>query len=291
MLECLSSFASGAQLLAAAVSMPEISGPWYASADAWAALFTLTLLEIVLGIDNIVFISILVDRLPLDQRKKARIVGLGLAMVMRLLLLFTLTWIMGLIQPLFSIPIHPAIQEPLFGKPGQSETATALAAGSGMLGISLKDLILLGGGFFLIWKSTKEIHHKLEGHDEESHGAKAVASMGAVLVQIAMIDIIFSLDSVITAVGMAKDITVMALAVIISVGVMMVSSGAISDFVSRHPSVKMLALSFLILIGTALMAEGLHFHIPKGYIYFAMAFSLGVEMLNLRIRSKAAPAV
>jgi predicted tellurium resistance membrane protein TerC len=290
MLECLSSLGSGAQLLAAAVSMPEITGPWYASADAWAALFTLTLLEIVLGIDNIVFISILVDRLPLDQRKKARIIGLGLAMVMRLLLLFTLTWIMGLIQPLFSIPIHPALQEPLFGKPGESETATALAAGGGMLGISLKDLILLGGGFFLIWKSTKEIHHKLEGHDEEGHGAKAVASLGAILVQIAMIDIIFSLDSVITAVGMAKDLTVMALAVIISVGVMMVSSGAISDFVSRHPSVKMLALSFLILIGTALMAEGLHFHIPKGYIYFAMAFSLGVEMLNLRIRSKAAPA-
>jgi predicted tellurium resistance membrane protein TerC len=287
MLECLSSLGSGAQLLAAAVSMPEITGPWYASADAWAALFTLTLLEIVLGIDNIVFISILVDRLPLDQRKKARIIGLGLAMVMRLLLLFTLTWIMGLIQPLFSIPIHPALQEPLFGKPGESETATALAAGGGMLGISLKDLILLGGGFFLIWKSTKEIHHKLEGNEEDSHGAKAVASLGAVLVQIAMIDIIFSLDSVITAVGMAKDLTVMALAVIISVGVMMVSSGAISDFVSRHPSVKMLALSFLILIGTALMAEGLHFHIPKGYIYFAMAFSLGVEMLNLRIRAKA----
>jgi predicted tellurium resistance membrane protein TerC len=289
MLECLSSLGSGAQLLAAAVSMPEITGPWYASADAWAALFTLTLLEIVLGIDNIVFISILVDRLPLDQRKKARIIGLGLAMVMRLLLLFTLTWIMGLIQPLFSIPIHPALQEPLFGKPGESETATALAAGGGMLGISLKDLILLGGGFFLIWKSTKEIHHKLEGNEEDSHGAKAVASLGAVLVQIAMIDIIFSLDSVITAVGMAKDLTVMALAVIISVGVMMVSSGAISDSVSRHPSVKMLALSFLILIGTALMAEGLHFHIPKGYIYFAMAFSILVEMLNIRIRKVSKP--
>jgi predicted tellurium resistance membrane protein TerC len=288
MLEWISSFASGAQFLAAAVSMPEITGPWYSSADAWAALFTLTLLEIVLGIDNIVFISILVDRLPLEQRKKARFIGLGLAMLMRLLLLFTLTWIMGLIQPLFSIPIHPAIQEPLFGKPGESETATALVAAGGMLGISLKDLILLGGGFFLIWKSTKEIHHKLEGH-EESHGAKAVASFGAVLVQIALIDMIFSLDSVITAVGMAKDITVMALAVIISVGVMMVSSGAISDFVSKHPSVKMLALSFLILIGTALMAEGLHFHIPKGYIYFAMAFSLGVEMLNLKLRTKSAP--
>jgi predicted tellurium resistance membrane protein TerC len=286
MLECLSSLGAGAQFLAAAVSMPEITGPWYANADAWAALFTLTLLEIVLGIDNIVFISILVDRLPLEQRKKARFVGLGLAMVMRLLLLFTLTWIMGLVQPLFGIPIHPALQEPLFGKPGESEAATALMASGGMLGISLKDLILLGGGFFLIWKSTKEIHHKLEGH-EEGQAVRAVASFAAILVQIAMIDIIFSLDSVITAVGMANNITVMALAVIISVGVMMVSSGTISDFVSRHPSVKMLALSFLILIGTALMAEGFHFHIPKGYIYFAMAFSLGVEMLNLKLRTKA----
>jgi predicted tellurium resistance membrane protein TerC len=236
-------------------------------------------LEIVLGIDNIVFISILVDRLPESQRKKGRLIGLGLAMVMRLLLLFTLKWIMGLTAPLFQIPIHPILWEMV---PSARDFG-------GMLGISVKDLILLGGGFFLIWKSTKEIHHKLEDH-EESHGAKAVASFGAVLVQIAMIDIIFSLDSVITAVGMAKDLTVMALAVIISVGVMMVSSGAIASFVSKHPSVKMLALSFLILIGTALMAEGLHFHIPKGYIYFAMAFSLGVEMLNLKLRSKGTPA-
>lgn len=272
-------------LLAANVAMPEISGPWYSSPDAWAALLTLTLLEIVLGIDNIVFISILVDRLPESMRKKARMIGLGLAMVMRLLLLFTLKWIMGLVAPLFQIPIHPA----LFGALYSDEVAKVIAANGGMLGISVKDLILLGGGFFLIWKSTKEIHHKLEDH-EESHGAKAVATFGAVLVQIAMIDIIFSLDSVITAVGMAKDLTVMALAVIISVGVMMVSSGAISTFVSKHPSVKMLALSFLILIGTALMAEGLHFHIPKGYIYFAMAFSLGVEMLNLKLRSKGSPA-
>ena len=288
MLEWISSFASGAQLLAA--SVPEITGPWYASADAWVALLTLTLLEIVLGIDNIVFISILVDRLPLDQRKKARFIGLGLAMVMRLLLLFTLTWIMGLIAPIFGIPIHPSIQEALYGKPEDSKVAAALVTSGGMLGISLKDLILLIGGFFLIWKSTKEIHHKLEG-EEESHATKAVSSLGAVLAQIAVIDIIFSLDSVITAVGMAKDLTVMALAVIISVGVMMFSAGAISDFVSKHPSVKMLALSFLILIGTALMAEGLHFHIPKGYIYFAMAFSLGVEMLNLKLRTKATPAV
>ena len=279
MFESISSVAAGLSLLAANVSMPDIAGPWYSSPDAWAALLTLTLLEIVLGIDNIVFISILVDRLPLEQRKKARFIGLGLAMVMRLLLLFTLKWIMGLVAPLFHIPIHPILWEMV---PAAKEHA-------GLLGISVKDLILLGGGFFLIWKSTKEIHHKLEGH-EEGHAAKAVASLGAILVQIAMIDIIFSLDSVITAVGMAKDLTVMALAVIISVGVMMVSSGAISDFVSKHPSVKMLALSFLILIGTALMAEGLHFHIPKGYIYFAMAFSLGVEMLNLKLRGKGSPA-
>ncbi len=276
-LDCLSSLGAGISLLAA--NVPDFAGPWYASPDAWAALLTLTLLEIVLGIDNIVFISILVDRLPESQRKNARLIGLGLAMVMRLLLLFTLKWIMGLVHPVFHIPIHPLLWEMV-------PTARDHA---GMLGISVKDLILLGGGFFLIWKSTKEIHHKLEGH-EEGHAGKAVATFGAVLVQIAMIDIIFSLDSVITAVGMAKDLTVMALAVIISVGVMMVSSGAISAFVSKHPSVKMLALSFLILIGTALMAEGLHFHIPKGYIYFAMAFSLGVEMLNLNLRSKGTPA-
>lgn len=249
---------------------------WFADPNAWAALFTLTLLEIVLGIDNIVFISILVDRLPESQRKKARFVGLGLAMVMRLLLLFTLKWIMGLVTPLFEIPIHPALWDMM---PKAEEH-------HGMLGISVKDLILLCGGFFLIWKATKEIHHKLEGQ-ADGHAAKAVASLGAVLVQIAMIDLIFSLDSVITAVGMAKHLSVMALAVIVSVCVMMVAAGSISDFVSRHPSVKMLALSFLILIGTALMAEGLHFHIPKGYIYFAMAFSLGVELLNLKLRSKA----
>jgi len=259
---------------------------WFADPNAWAALFTLTLLEIVLGIDNIVFISILVDRLPESMRKQARLIGLGLAMVMRLLLLFTLKWIMGLVDPVLNIPIHPALHDAMYS----DEVVKKLQAAGGYLGISVKDLILLGGGFFLIWKSTKEIHHKLEGHEEEGHKAKAVASFGAVLVQIAMIDIIFSLDSVITAVGMAKNLSVMATAVIISVGVMMVSSGAISAYVSKHPSVKMLALSFLILIGTALMAEGLHFHIPKGYIYFAMAFSLGVEMLNLKLRSKGTVA-
>jgi predicted tellurium resistance membrane protein TerC len=255
---------------------------WLNDPSAWAALLTLTLLEIVLGIDNIVFISILVDKLPESLRKKARFIGLALAMVMRLLLLFTLKWIMGLIDPIMHIPIHPALHDPLFGP----EVTAKLISSGGMLGISIKDLILLGGGFFLIWKSTKEIHHKFEGAEENSNAAKKAVSFGAVLAQIAMIDIIFSLDSVITAVGMAKDLSVMALAVIISVVVMMLSAGTISTFVSKHPSVKMLALSFLILIGTALMAEGLHFHIPKGYIYFAMAFSLGVEVLNLKLRSK-----
>ncbi|MFT3991235.1 MAG: TerC family protein [Luteolibacter sp.] len=250
---------------------------WFADPNAWAALLTLSLLEIVLGIDNIVFISILVDRLPENQRAKGRFLGLGLAMLTRLLLLFTIKWIMGMTAPLFHFAVHPVLWNMM---PHAAEHA-------GQVGISVKDLILLFGGFFLIWKSTKEIHHKLEG-EEEHHTAKA-ASFAAVLVQIAMIDIIFSLDSVITAVGMADHLSVMALAVVISVAVMMLASGSISRFVSKHPSVKMLALSFLILIGTALIAEGVDFHIPKGYIYFAMAFSLGVEMLNLKIRSKSTP--
>lgn len=257
---------------------------WFAQPDAWGALFTLTLLEIVLGIDNIVFISILVDRLPEEQRAKARFVGLSLAMGARLILLLSITWIMSLKNALFQVTVHPMFWEML---------PTAKASG-GTLGISWKDLILLGGGFFLIWKSTKEIHHKLEGVEEVlTAGGKAKTTLGAVLVQICIIDIVFSLDSVITAVGMVNDptrVSLMMVAVMISIAVMMVSAGAISNFVSRHPSVKMLALSFLILIGTALMAEGLHFHIPKGFIYFAMVFSLGVELLNLRIRSKSTPA-
>ncbi|RYD42115.1 MAG: TerC family protein [Verrucomicrobiaceae bacterium] len=254
---------------------------WFSDPQAWGALTTLTLLEIVLGIDNIVFISILVDRLPEAQRAKGRLIGLSLAMGARMLLLLSISWIMSLKQALFSIPVHPALWDMM---------PTAEAHG-GMLGISIKDIILLGGGFFLIWKSTKEIHHKLEG-EEESHSTGKAVSFGAVLVQIAMIDIIFSLDSVITAVGMVNDptrVSLMMVAVVISIGVMMVASGTISNFVSRHPSVKMLALSFLILIGTALMAEGLHFHIPKGYIYFSMAFSLAVELLNLKLRSKPQP--
>ena len=249
---------------------------WFSQPDAWAALFTLTLLEIVLGIDNIVFISILVDRLPPEQRKRGRFIGLALAMISRLCLLATISWMMGLTAELFSIPVHPLLWKMI---PYAAEHA-------GQLGITGKGLILLAGGFFLIWKATKEIHHKLEGQEESGHSVKAV-TFGAIMAQIAVIDIVFSLDSVITAAGMADHLSVMMLAVVISIGVMMVSAGSIGDFVSKHPSVKMLALSFLILIGTALIAEGFHFEIPKGYIYFAMAFSLAVEMLNLKIRSKS----
>lgn len=253
---------------------------WFSDPNAWAALATLTLLEIVLGIDNIVFLSILVDRLPPEKRRIGRIFGLGLAMITRLMLLATIKWIMGLTAVLFSIPVAPAFWKMM----------PEAAKHDGMLGITGKGLILLIGGFFLIWKSTKEIHHKMEESEDAQVSVKAT-SFAAVMIQIAMIDIIFSLDSVITAAGMADHLSVMALAVIISVAIMMIAAGPISNFVSRHPSIKMLALSFLILIGTALIGEGLHFEIPKGYIYFAMAFSLGVELLNLRTRAKSpAPA-
>lgn len=252
---------------------------WFSDPNAWAALFTLTLLEIVLGIDNIVFISILVDRLPPEQRKMGRVFGLGLAMITRLLLLATIKWIMGLKAVLFAIPLAPFLWK----------LSPEAAEHGGMLGITGKGLILLIGGFFLIWKSTHEIHAKLE---HEAHGPMKAkgATLTAVLVQIALIDIVFSLDSVITATGMAEHLSVMALAVVISVGIMIAAAGPISDFVSKHPSVKMLALSFLILIGTALIAEGLHFEIPKGYIYFAMAFSLGVELLNIKSSSRNKPS-
>jgi predicted tellurium resistance membrane protein TerC len=225
------------------------------------ALLTLTVLEIVLGIDNIVFISILADKLPLADQPKARKLGLGLALITRVLLLLSLSWIIKLEEPLFSIYT---------------------------LGISGRDLILLGGGLFLIAKATHEIHDKLEG----KHGAtsaKVAASLAAVVIQIGLLDIVFSLDSVITAVGMAQEIAVMVTAVIIAVGIMMYASTPISDFVSIHPTVKILALSFLLLIGTSLIAEGLHQHIEKGYVYFAMGFSVFVEMLNLRMRTKSDP--
>ena len=231
------------------------------TAEGWIALLTLTVLEIVLGIDNIVFISILAGKLPKDQRARARKVGLSLAMLIRIALLLSITWVMRLTTPLFAVL-------------GQE--------------ISGRDVILIVGGLFLLAKSTYEIHDKLEG--EEGHAsARVAASFGAVIVQILLLDIIFSLDSVITAVGMANDVLVMVLAVVIAVGVMLVSSGAIGEFVDRHPTVKMLALSFLLLIGVSLIAEGFDQHIPKGYIYFAMGFSVFVEMINLRVRAKTAP--
>jgi predicted tellurium resistance membrane protein TerC len=234
---------------------------WIASPEAWAALATLTLLEIVLGIDNIVFISVLVGRLPAAERQQARILGLTFAMATRIALLLTITWVMRLQAPLF----------------------TALG-----VDISARDLILIGGGLFLLAKATLEIHGSLEGDDETDVSAKA-AGFVSVIVQIGVIDILFSLDSVVTAVGMADQVAVMIIAIVLAVGVMMFSAGPIGDFVDRHPTVKMLALSFLVLIGMALVAEGLDLHIPKGYIYFAMAFSVVVEMLNLRLRKVTEP--
>ena len=235
---------------------------WITDPQAWIALATLTALEIVLGIDNIIFISILVGRLPEHRRNLARRLGLAAAMGTRILLLVSLAWIMTLTTPLFSVL---------------------------RWGISGRDLILLSGGLFLLWKSVHEIHNSLEGEEDES-GSAAQATFGAVLVQIAILDIVFSLDSVITAVGMADDIAVMVIAVVLAVAVMMFAARPIGEFVDRHPTIKMLALSFLILVGFALVAEGLHFHVPKGYIYFAMAFSVAVEMLNLRVRARAARA-
>jgi predicted tellurium resistance membrane protein TerC len=231
---------------------------WINDPQAWIGFATLTVLEIVLGIDNIVFISILADKLPAGQQARARLVGLGLAMFTRILLLLSLSWIIGLTAPLFSV----------------------LGAE-----ISGRDLVLLLGGLFLLGKSTHEIHGNLEG-GEGNTSMRAAPSFVAVLIQIMLLDIVFSLDSVITAVGMVEEIGVMIAAVVVAIGFMMAFSGPISGFVSRHPTIKMLALSFLILIGVALIAEGLDQHIPKGYIYFAMAFSVGVELLNLRVRRR-----
>jgi predicted tellurium resistance membrane protein TerC len=229
-----------------------------ADPQAWIALATLTALEIVLGVDNIIFITILVGRLPAAQRNRARVIGLGLAMGTRILLLLSLAWIMTLTDPLFSV------------------------VGTDISG---RDLILIGGGMFLLWKSVHEIHNSLEG-EAEAHDVAARATFGAVLLQIAIIDIVFSFDSVITAVGMVDELPVMIAAIVIAVGVMMFAAKAIGDFVDRRPTIKMLALSFLTMVGMALMAEGLGFHVPKGYIYFAMAFSVAVEMLNLKLRSR-----
>ncbi len=231
---------------------------WLFSAEAWLALGTLTAIEIVLGIDNIIFISILVGRLPEKQRNFARSTGLILAMVTRLALLFSVVWVVSLQDPWFSIL---------------------------SIAISGKDIILIGGGLFLIAKATHEIHASLEGSKEETT-LKATMNLGAVLFQISVLDIVFSLDSVITAIGLAKHISIMAIAIIISVMIMLFAARAISNFVDNHPTIKMLALSFLIMVGFTLIAEGFDVHVPKGYIYFSMLFSLLVEMLNLRIRKK-----
>ncbi|MBM4381995.1 MAG: TerC family protein [Deltaproteobacteria bacterium] len=228
------------------------------------ALLTLAGLEIVLGIDNIVFISILCGKLPPDQQVKARQIGLGLAMGMRILLLLAISWVMGLTQPLFSVMSHS---------------------------FTGRDLILLFGGLFLVAKATWEIHDKLEGEAHGPEGKQATAAFGAILFQIVLLDLVFSLDSVITAVGMASEIAIMIAAVVIAVGVMLVFAGAISAFIERHPTMKMLALSFLLLIGVVLVADGFGQHVSKGYIYFAMAFSLFVEIMNIRIRKPHAPPV
>jgi predicted tellurium resistance membrane protein TerC len=234
---------------------------WLTNPQTWIALVTLTSLEVVLGVDNVIFISILSSKLHKAKQARARRLGLFLAMFMRIALLASLAWMIKLTQPLFTV------------------------AGFALSG---RDLILLLGGLFLLAKSTYEIHDKLEG-DEGHSSARVAASFAGVLVQIVLLDIVFSLDSVITAVGMANDLAVMIAAVVIAVAVMMLSADGISAFVEKHPTVKMLALSFLLLIGVSLMADGLHHHIPKGYIYFAMAFSVFVEMINLRIRAKSKP--
>ena len=245
---------------------------------------TLTAMEIVLGIDNIVFIAILVGRLPAERQNKARSLGLIGAMVTRILLLLSITWVMGLTKPVFHMT-DLGIPEGWVQPEGALDKARA---GHGDInGVSWKDLILLGGGFFLIWHSVREIHEKVEGRVESRSTAPSRSSFGAVLVQIALFDIIFSLDSVITAVGMAQHIGVMIAAVVASMGVMLAFSGKISRFVDTHPTIKILALSFLILIGVLLLAEGIGTGMNKGYIYFAMAFSLAVESINMRVRPVA----
>jgi predicted tellurium resistance membrane protein TerC len=236
---------------------------WIASPEAWIALATLTALEIVLGIDNIIFISILVGRLPEHQRNFGRRVGLLLAMGMRLALLFSIAWVMGLKETWFTVL-------------GQA--------------ISGRDVILIGGGLFLLAKSTHEIHNSLEGVEEDEPTIK-VATLGPVLFQIAVLDIVFSLDSVITAVGLVDQVSIMAIAIIMAVGVMLIAARPIGEFVDEHPTVKILALAFLILVGVTLMVEGFDVHVPKGYIYFAMAFSVAVEMINLRMRKKVTEPV
>lgn len=248
----------------------------FTQADTWISLLTLTVLEIVLGIDNIVFISILTDKLPNNQQKKGRTIGLAVAMVTRVLLLLSISWVMTLTTPIFNLAS-------LVGVTNEQWVAN--------LAISGRDLILLIGGLFLIYKSTAEIHHKLEEDDESITSGKS-RSFWATIAQIVVLDIVFSLDSVITAVGMAEHVEIMIIAVVLAVGVMLWAAGGIANFVNKHPTVKMLALSFLLLIGVSLLAEALDQHIPKGYIYFAMGFSVLVEVLNLNLKKKKkAPTV
>lgn len=235
---------------------------WIASPEAWIALATLTALEIVLGIDNIIFISILVARLPDEQRDRARRLGIMLAMFTRLALLFSISWVMGLTDPWFSV----------FGQE-----------------ISGRDIILIVGGLFLLAKSTHEIHNSIEGAEEEQTASGKANGFMMVLIQIAILDIVFSLDSVITAVGLVDHVSIMAIAIVIAVGIMLLASKAIGDFVDAHPTIKILALSFLIVVGLTLLLEGLDVHVPKGYIYFAMLFSLSVEALNIRMRKRSEP--
>src|SRR5574341_189045 len=236
---------------------------WVSNPEAWVALVTLVVLELVLGVDNVIFISILAGKLPVEQRDRARTTGIALAVITRVLLLLSLSWIIRLEKPLFNLPLLN-------------------------IGISGRDLILLAGGLFLLWKSVLEIHDRLEGVDGHA-SAKIRGAFWSVIIQIMLLDIIFSLDSVITAVGMANELMIMIIAVILAAGVMIFASGPIGNFVEEHPTIKMLALSFLLLIGFTLVADGLHQHIPKGYIYFAMGFSVFVEMLNLRLRPVSEP--
>jgi len=238
---------------------------WVSQPEAWVALVTLIILELVLGVDNVIFISILAGKLPVEDRDRARMTGIAMAVITRVLLLLSLSWIISLEEPFFTLPLVN-------------------------IGISGHDLILLAGGLFLLWKSVHGIHDKLEG--VEGHASsKVYASFASVIIQIMLLDIVFSLDSVITAVGMANELMIMIIAVIAAAGVMIFASGPIGNFVEKHPTIKMLALSFLLLIGFTLIVEGLHQHIPKGYIYFAMGFSILVELLNLRIRGKSTAPV
>lgn len=231
---------------------------WITQPAGWIALLTLVALELVLGVDNVIFISILAGKLPHEDQQRARTTGIALAVITRLLLLLSLSWVISLEEALFTVPYFN-------------------------IGISGRDLILLGGGLFLLWKSTHEIHDKLEGKQGQA-AAKVAANFASVIIQIMLLDIVFSLDSVITAVGMVDELAIMMIAVIVAAGVMIFTAGPISEFVEQHPTIKILALSFLLLIGFTLIVEGLHQHIPKGYVYFAMGFSVFVEMLNLRVR-------